>query len=130
MKVLKPQYMGEITPKNKGNVGSHGKWDDPPSNRPDIHLAGLPARQVPSCAVMRILKTPGVFVAAGILKEWFRKYTWAVTKTLAVCSIEGVILPSYIGIIISHYKDPYQPTSIMECQQGFERCSLECPVGS
>ncbi len=27
-------------------------------------------------------------------------------------------LPSYIGIIISHYKDPYQPTSIMECQQG------------
>ena len=24
---------------------------------------------------------------------------------------------------MSHYKDPYQPTSIMECQQGFERCS-------
>ncbi len=34
-----------------------------------------------------------------------------------------IILPSYIGIIIGHYKDPYQPTSIMECQQGFERCS-------
>ena len=33
-------------------------------------------------------------------------------------------LPSYIGIIISHYKDPYQPTSRMECQQGFERCSF------
>ena len=32
------------------------------------------------------------------------------------------ILPVYIGIIIGHYKDPYQPTSIMECQQGFERC--------
>ena len=32
-------------------------------------------------------------------------------------------LPSYIGVIISHYKDPYQLTSIMECQQGFERCS-------
>ena len=28
------------------------------------------------------------------------------------------ILSSYIGIIIGHYKDPYQPTSIMECQQG------------
>ena len=24
MKVLNPQYMGEITPKNEGNVGSHG----------------------------------------------------------------------------------------------------------
>ena len=33
-------------------------------------------------------------------------------------------LPSYIGIILSHYKDPYQPTSIMECQQGFECCSF------
>ena len=38
--------------------------------------------------------------------------------------IRDEILPSYIGIIISHYKDPYQPTSIMECQQGFERCSI------
>ena len=37
--------------------------------------------------------------------------------------IRDEILPSYIGIIIRHYKDPYQPTSIMECQQGFERCS-------
>ena len=29
MKVLNPQYMGymgEITPKNEGNVGSHGIW--------------------------------------------------------------------------------------------------------
>ena len=39
--------------------------------------------------------------------------------------IRDEILPSYIGIIIiSHYKDPYQPTSLMECQQGFERCSV------
>ena len=41
--------------------------------------------------------------------------------------IRDEILPRYIGIIydyfISHCKDPYQPTSIMECQQGFERCS-------
>ena len=28
---------------------------------------------------------------------------------------QGIILPSYIGIIISQYKDPYTPTSIMEC---------------
>ena len=25
-KILNPQYMGEITPKNEGNVGSHGRW--------------------------------------------------------------------------------------------------------
>ena len=28
------------------------------------------------------------------------------------------MLPSYIRIIKSHYKDPYTRTSIMECQQG------------
>ena len=26
--------------------------------------------------------------------------------------MKGILLPSYIGIIISHYKDPYQPTSV------------------
>ena len=34
------------------------------------------------------------------------------------------ILPSYIGIIRRHYKDPYQPINIMECQQGFECGSI------
>ena len=34
-----------------------------------------------------------------------------------------IVLPSYMVIVINHYKDPYQPTTIMECQQGFERCS-------
>ncbi len=29
-----------------------------------------------------------------------------------------------MGIIISQYKDPYWPTSIMECQQGFHHCSF------
>ena len=29
------------------------------------------------------------------------------------------IQPSYIGIIINHYKDPYKPTSIMESNKGF-----------
>ena len=27
-------------------------------------------------------------------------------------------LPSYIGIILSQYKDPYKPISIMECHRG------------
>ena len=26
---------------------------------------------------------------------------------------------SHIGILISHYKDPYEPISIMECHMGF-----------
>ena len=38
---------------------------------------------------------------------------WAVTKTLVISIYIGVdILPSYMGIIISHYKDPYEPTRI------------------
>ena len=36
----------------------------------------------------------------------------------------GNFTTHYIGIIISQYKDPYQPISLMECHKGFERCSL------
>ena len=32
---------------------------------------------------------------------------WAMKKNLVVEGILGIILPSYIGIIINHYKDPY-----------------------
>ena len=31
----------------------------------------------------------------------------------------GMILPSYVGIIINHCEDPYQPTSIMESERFF-----------
>ena len=34
------------------------------------------------------------------------------TKTLAIFCIWGITLPSYVGIIISQYKDRYKPTSI------------------
>ena len=34
-----------------------------------------------------------------------------------------MILPSYIRIIISHYKDPYKPTSLMESNNVFFRGS-------
>ncbi len=30
-----------------------------------------------------------------------------------------IVLPSYIGIIINHYKDPYESTSIMESEMVF-----------
>ncbi len=33
-------------------------------------------------------------------------------KTLAICCIQGIILPSYIGIMMSHEKDLYWPTRI------------------
>ena len=32
---------------------------------------------------------------------------WAMKKTLVGWVIQGIIPPSYIGIIINHYKDPY-----------------------
>ena len=34
-------------------------------------------------------------------------------------NMSHTILPSYIGIMIDHYKDPYQPTSIMESRRVF-----------
>ena len=34
------------------------------------------------------------------------------------------ILPSYVGIVINHYKDPYEPTSIMESRRVFSAAQL------
>ena len=48
-----------------------------------------------------------------VSKQWPKPWLLAVYR-----GWNDEILPSYIWIIISHYKDPYQPTSIMECQQG------------
>ena len=52
-------------------------------------------------------------------------HKWAVTSWPRV--IRGdEILPSYMEIVISHYKNPgslLTNQNFMECQQGFERCS-------
>ena len=34
------------------------------------------------------------------------------------------ILPTYIGIIMRHYKDPYSPARKMECHKGFDPALL------
>ena len=50
----------------------------------------------------------------------------AVVKNPGWVGYTGAILPISIGIIIRHYKDPYQPTSIIdiiECHKGFDHCS-------
>lgn len=57
--------------------------------------------------------------------------TWAVTSSPCfLLYIGDGKLPNYIGIMRSHYKDPCQPTSTIECQQGFERCSFGKPPTS
>ena len=37
--------------------------------------------------------------------------------------IGDYIVLSCIGILVSNYKDPYEPIRIMESRKGFERCS-------
>ena len=45
-------------------------------------------------------------------------------KTLVICCLEGITLPSYIRIIsYAMMKDPYEPTNTMEYHKGFEDCS-------
>ena len=39
-------------------------------------------------------------------------------KNLVGWVVKGIILPRYIGVIINHYKNPYEPTSIMENNKG------------
>ena len=36
------------------------------------------------------------------------------------------ILPSEVGILKSHHKDPDQPTSIVQCHKGFEHSHIPC----
>ena len=45
-------------------------------------------------------------------RKWGKWSNWAMKTTLVGWVIKGIILPRYIGIIIHHYKDPYQPTRI------------------
>ena len=48
---------------------------------------------------------------------------WAVTKNTGyLVYIGDEILPSYIGIVISRYKDPYRPLSMMEYHVRVQRC--------
>ena len=47
----------------------------------------------------------------------------ALTKTIVICCILGMVLPSWKGNLISHCKDPYTPANKMECHKGFERCA-------
>lgn len=49
---------------------------------------------------------------------------WAVSKTLVICCIWEIPIPSYTGIIIRQYKDPYEST-IMESHKGFEPTTVK-----
>ena len=49
-------------------------------------------------------------------------YIWHMSnekKPWLVGLYRGIILPSFMGILISQYKDPYKPTSIMESRRVF-----------
>ncbi len=56
--------------------------------------------------------------------EGVAKTNRAVTKNLVISWIWKITLPSFIAIIRIHYKDPYEPISIIEWHKGFERCSI------
>ena len=58
----------------------------------------------------------GGVVSREISEPWNSTEQWP--KPWLFC-LKGIKPPSYIGIIIGHYKDPYWTSSIMECQQVF-----------
>ena len=57
-------------------------------------------------------------------EPWEEEHLSSDRNPLVVCYMSGVILPRCIGILINHYKDPCEPIRIMECHNGFERCSF------
>ena len=48
-----------------------------------------------------------------------------VTKTLVIGCVYGILVPSYIGIMLNHDKKPFEPITKMECNRSFEGCSIE-----
>ena len=54
-----------------------------------------------------------------VIDEQRKKIPWLVGV------VWGIILPSYMGIAISQYKDPYKPTSIMESRRVFFVAQME-----
>ena len=56
----------------------------------------------------------------GLTGETTTAAIGAVTETAGYLAIRReIILPSYIGPILSHYKDAYEPITIIECHKGF-----------
>ena len=41
----------------------------------------------------------------------------------------GIVLGNYMGILISQYKDPYKPTSIMESRRDLLIAQITWPMG-
>ena len=62
---------------------------------------------VGSPAVARCLSLPRVVKVQMERWEGERGNCLAVTKTLVICCIEGIIQPSHMGIVIGHFKNPY-----------------------
>ena len=53
------------------------------------------------------------------------------TKTIVIFAVHigDVHCTGILGIVISHHKDPYKPTSTMECHKSFEGCSSRLADG-
>ena len=49
----------------------------------------------------------GFGIGATFRSTWLKNHLSSVKTTLVGCFIWRIILPSYIGIIISHYQDPH-----------------------
>ena len=82
---------------------------------------------------LKIPREQGSYPQVSISTSWSSLYISHMSneKTLGWLFLIGDDkLPSYMGIMISQYKDPYKPTSIMECHKGFERCSHVLPSPS
>lgn len=49
----------------------------------------------------------------------------SVTETLVIGCVYGILVSSYIGIMLNHDKKPFEPITRMECNRSFEGCSIE-----
>ena len=73
----------------------------------DIIYECLDKEQTVGSPVARCLSLPRVVKVQMERWEGERGNCLAVTKTLVICCIEGIIQPSHMGIVIGHYKNPY-----------------------
>ena len=72
---------------------------------------------------LRVGKNPGWWTLFRVFSAVERKTVRKIRQPGEYIQMKFIRHRDYF---ISHYKDPYETTSKIECQQGFERCSYQC----
>ncbi len=106
MKVLIPKYMGEITPKNEGNVGFH--HFHPVGSKLWLHASWLRARLWPRCG------GPEPPKMEGSSSPWYKLYRYGSfpSPKIAGYKVQGILHFRYLKLLVRLLHNPLDPLHV------------------